>query len=140
MIVAADNATFGQPEVTIGTMPGMGGTQRLPRAVGKAKAMDWCLTGRMIGAEEAERAGLVSRVVPATKLMDETLAMAAKIATFSLPVLQKIKESINRAYEGTLSDGLVFERREFHATFALEDQKEGMRAFVEKRKPSFRNR
>jgi enoyl-CoA hydratase len=140
MIVAADTAQFGQPEVTIGTMPGMGGTQRLPRAVGKAKAMDWCLTGRMIDAAEAERAGLVARVVPAAQLMDETLALAAKIASFSLPVIVKIKEAINRAYESSLAEGLLFERREFHATFALEDRKEGMRAFVEKRKPSFRNR
>jgi enoyl-CoA hydratase len=140
VIVAADTAKFGQPEVTIGTMPGMGGTQRLPRAVGKAKAMDWCLTGRMIDAAEAERSGLVSRVVPAAQLMDETLALAARIAQFSRPVLLKIKEAINRAYEGTLAEGLLFERREFHATFALEDRKEGMRAFVEKRKPAFRNR
>jgi enoyl-CoA hydratase len=140
VIVAADTAKFGQPEVTIGTMPGMGGTQRLPRAVGKAKAMDWCLTGRMIDAAEAERSGLVSRVVPAAQLMDETLALAARIAEFSRPVLLKIKEAINRAYEGTLAEGLLFERREFHATFALEDRKEGMQAFVEKRKPAFRNR
>ena len=140
LIVAADNAKFGQPEITIGTMPGMGGTQRLPRAVGKAKAMDWCLTGRMIDAAEAERAGLVARVVPADRLEEEALAVAAKIASFSLPVVLKIKEAINRAYESSLAEGLLFERREFHSTFALEDQKEGMRAFVEKRKPSFRNR
>jgi enoyl-CoA hydratase len=140
LIVAADNAKFGQPEITIGTMPGMGGTQRLPRAVGKAKAMDWCLTGRMIDAAEAERAGLVARVVPADRLEAEALAVAAKIASFSLPVVLKIKEAINRAYESSLAEGLLFERREFHSTFALEDQKEGMRAFVEKRKPSFRNR
>jgi enoyl-CoA hydratase len=139
-IVAADTAKFGQPEVTIGTMPGLGGTQRLPRAIGKAKAMDWCLTGRMIDAAEAERAGLVSRVVPADKLIDETLAIAQKIASFSLPVIMRIKESINRAYEASLAEGLLFERREFHATFGLEDQKEGMRAFVEKRKPAFRHR
>ena len=139
-IVAADTAKFGQPEVTIGTMPGLGGTQRLPRAIGKAKAMDWCLTGRMIDAAEAERAGLVSRVVPADKLIDETLAIAQKIASFSLPVIMRIKESINRAYESSLAEGLLFERREFHATFGLEDQKEGMRAFVEKRKPAFRHR
>ena len=139
-IVAADNAQFGQPEITIGTIPGMGGTQRLPRAIGKAKAMDWCLTGRMIDAVEAERAGLVARVVPANKVEEEALAFAAKIASFSLPVVLKIKEAINRAYEASLSDGLKFERREFHATFALEDQKEGMRAFVEKRKPSFKHR
>jgi enoyl-CoA hydratase len=140
LVVAADNAKFGQPEITIGTMPGMGGTQRLPRAIGKAKAMDWCLTGRMVDAAEAERAGLVARVVPADKLMDETMAMARTIASYSLPVVLKIKESINRAYESSLAEGLLFERREFHATFALEDQKEGMRAFVEKRKPAFRHR
>ncbi len=140
MIVAADTAKFGQPEVTIGTMPGMGGTQRLPRAVGKAKAIDWCLTGRTIDAAEAERAGLVARVVPADRLMEETLAIAARIASYSLPVVLKIKESINRAYESSLAEGLLFERREFHATFALEDRREGMRAFVAKRKPEFRNR
>jgi enoyl-CoA hydratase len=140
LIVAADTAKFGQPEVTIGTMPGFGGTQRLPRAVGKAKAMDWCLTGRMIDAAEAERSGLVARVVAADKLMDEALALAAKIASHSLPVVMKIKEAVNRAYESSLAEGLLFERREFHATFALDDQKEGMRAFVEKRKPAFRNR
>ena len=140
IIIAADTAKFGQPEVTIGTMPGFGGTQRLPRAVGKAKAMEWCLTGRTIDATEAERAGLVARVVPAADLEKEALAMAAKIASFSLPVTMKIKEAINRAYESSLTDGLAFERREFHATFALDDQKEGMRAFVEKRKPQFRHR
>jgi enoyl-CoA hydratase len=140
LIVAADTAKFGQPEVTIGTMPGFGGTQRLPRAVGKAKAMDWCLTGRMIDAAEAERSGLVARVVAADKLMDEALSLAAKIASHSLPVVMKIKEAVNRAYESSLAEGLLFERREFHATFALDDQKEGMRAFVEKRKPAFRNR
>jgi enoyl-CoA hydratase len=140
MIVAADTAKFGQPEITLGTMPGMGGTQRLPRAVGKAKAMDMCLTGRMMDAAEAERAGLVARVVPADKLMDEVLAIAVKIASFPLPVVLKIKESINRAYESSLAEGLLFERREFHATFALDDRREGMRAFVEKRKPAFRHR
>ncbi|MEO8506825.1 MAG: enoyl-CoA hydratase [Betaproteobacteria bacterium] len=140
IIVAADSAKFGQPEITIGTMPGMGGTQRLPRAIGKAKAMDWCLTGRMLDAAEAERAGLVARVVPADRLEDEALAMAAKIASFSLPVVMKIKEAVNRAYESSLAEGLLFERREFHSTFALADRKEGMRAFVEKRKPSFRHR
>jgi enoyl-CoA hydratase len=139
-IVAADTAKFGQPEITIGTMPGMGGTQRLPRAVGKAKAMDWCLTGRMVDASEAERAGLVARIVPAQQVEEEALAMAAKIASFSLPVVLKIKEAINRAYESSLAEGLLFERREFHATFAFEDQKEGMRAFVEKRKPAFKHR
>ena len=140
LIIAADTAKFSQPEITIGTMPGFGGTQRLPRAVGKAKAMDWCLTGRMIDANEAERSGLVARVVPAADLEQEVLSMAAKIASFSLPVVMKIKEAITRAYESSLTDGLAFERREFHSTFALEDQKEGMRAFVEKRKPAFRNR
>ena len=140
LIIAADTAKFGQPEITIGTMPGMGGTQRLPRAVGKAKAMDWCLTGRMIDAAEAERSGLVARVVPAAEVEKEALAVAAKIASFSLPVVLKIKEAINRAYESSLSEGLLFERREFHSTFALEDQKEGMRAFVEKRKPAFGHR
>jgi enoyl-CoA hydratase len=140
IVIAADTAKFGQPEVTIGTIPGMGGTQRLPRAVGKAKAMDWCLTGRMIDAAEAERTGLVARVVPADKLMEEALAVAARIASFSQPVVRKIKEAINRAYESSLAEGLLFERREFHATFALEDRREGMRAFVEKRKPRFEDR
>jgi enoyl-CoA hydratase len=140
LIIAADTAKFGQPEITIGTMPGLGGTQRLPRAVGKAKAMDWCLTGRMIDAAEAERSGLAARVVPADKLLEETMAVAAKIASYSLPVVLKVKESINRAYESSLAEGLQFERREFHSTFALEDQKEGMRAFVEKRKPDFKHR
>jgi enoyl-CoA hydratase len=140
IIIAAETAKFGQPEITIGTMPGFGGTQRLPRAVGKAKAMEWCLTGRMIDAHEAERSGLVARVVPAADLEQDALATAAKIASFSLPVVLKIKEAINRAYESSLTDGLAFERREFHATFALDDQKEGMRAFVEKRKPQFRHR
>ncbi|MEO6928549.1 MAG: enoyl-CoA hydratase [Casimicrobiaceae bacterium] len=140
MIIAADSAKFGQPEVTIGTMPGFSGTQRLPRAVGKSKAMDWCLTGRMIDAAEAERAGLVSRVVPAETLIDEALAVAARIGSYSLPVVLKIKEAVNRAYESSLAEGLLFERREFHATFALDDQKEGMRAFVEKRPPQFRHR
>jgi len=140
LIIAADTARFGQPEVTIGTMPGFGGTQRLPRAVGKAKAMDWCLTGRMIDAAEAERAGLVARVVPAAELEAAAMALAETIAAHSLPVVLKIKEAVNRAYESSLSEGLLFERREFHSTFALEDQKEGMRAFVEKRKPQFRHR
>jgi len=140
IIIAAESAKFGQPEITIGTMPGFGGTQRLPRAVGKAKAMDWCLTGRMIDAAEAERSGLVARVVPADKLETEALALAAKIAAHSLPVVMKVKEAINRAYEATLSEGLLFERREFHSTFALDDQKEGMRAFVGKRQPVFKNR
>jgi enoyl-CoA hydratase len=140
IIIAAESAKFGQPEITIGTMPGFGGTQRLPRAVGKAKAMDWCLTGRTIDAAEAERSGLVARVVPADKLEAEALALAAKIASHSLPVVMKVKEAINRAYEASLSEGLLFERREFHSTFALDDQREGMRAFVGKRAPVFKNR
>ncbi len=140
IVVAADTAKFGQPEIAIGTMPGMGGTQRLPRAIGKAKAMDWCLTGRTVDAAEAERAGLVARVVPADRLEEEALALAATIASFSLPVVLKIKEAINRAYESSLAEGLLFERREFHATFALDDRREGMRAFVEKRKPAFKHR
>ena len=140
LIIAADTAKFGQPEITIVTIPGMGGTQRLPRAVGKAKAMDMCLTGRMIDAAEAERSGLVARVVPADKLEDEALAVAAKIASLSLPVVLKAKEMVNRAFESSLAEGLLFERREFHGTFGLDDQKEGMRAFVAKRKPEWRHR
>ncbi|HEX4927579.1 MAG TPA: enoyl-CoA hydratase [Burkholderiales bacterium] len=140
IVIAAENARFGQPEINLGIMPGAGGTQRLPRAVGKAKAMDLCLTARMMDAQEAERAGLVSRVVPLEKLMDEALAVAEKIAASSLPVVMMIKESINRAYETALSEGVLFERRLFHSQFALEDQKEGMAAFLEKRKPSFKNR
>lgn len=140
MIIAADNARFGQPEIKLGILPGAGGTQRLPRAIGKAKAMDMCLTARMINAEEAERAGLVARVVPADRLLDEAMAAAATIASYSLPVVMMIKESINRAYESSLNEGLLFERRVFHSAFALEDQKEGMAAFVEKRKPDFKHR
>jgi enoyl-CoA hydratase len=140
IVIAADNAKFGQPEINLGVMPGAGGTQRLPRAVGKAKAMDMCLTARNMDAQEAERAGLVSRVVPLDKLMEEALAVAQKVAGYSLPVAMMIKESINRAYETALSEGVLFERRVFHAQFALEDQKEGMAAFVEKRKPNFKNR
>jgi len=140
IIIAADSAKFGQPEINLGTFPGSGGTQRLPRAVGKAKAMDLCLTARMMDAQEAERAGLVSRVVPPDKLMDEALAVAQKIAGYSLPVVMMIKEAVNRAYETTLSEGVLFERRLFHSSFALEDQKEGMAAFLEKRKPTFKNR
>ena len=140
IVIAADNAKFGQPEINLGVMPGAGGTQRLPRAVGKAKAMDMCLTARTMDAQEAERAGLVSRVVPADKLQEEALAVAQKIASYSLPVAMMIKESINRAYETALSEGVLFERRVFHSQFALEDQKEGMAAFVEKRKPTFKNR
>ncbi|NUT15272.1 MAG: enoyl-CoA hydratase [Cupriavidus sp.] len=140
IIIAADSAKFGQPEVKLGTMPGAGGTQRLPRAVSKAKAMDLCLTSRMMDAAEAERSGLVSRVVPADKLLDEVLAAAETIAGFSLPVVMMIKESVNAAYETTLAEGVHFERRLFHATFATEDQKEGMAAFVEKRSPNFQHR
>jgi enoyl-CoA hydratase len=140
IVIAAENARFGQPEVNLGVMPGAGGTQRLPRAVGKAKAMDICLTARMMDAQEAERAGLVSRVVPLEKLMDEALGVAEKVAGYSLPVVMMIKESINRAYESTLAEGVLFERRLFHSQFALADQKEGMAAFLEKRKPSFKNR
>lgn len=139
-IIAADTATFGQPEVKLGILPGAGGTQRLPRAIGKAKAMDMCLTGRTMNAEEAERAGLVSRVVPADALMEETLKAANTIAGYSLPVVMMIKESVNRAFESGLSEGLLFERRAFHSAFALEDQKEGMAAFVEKRKAAFKHR
>jgi len=137
-IIAADTAKFGQPEIKLGTMPGAGGTQRLPRAVSKSKAMDMCLTARMIDAAEAERAGLVSRVVPADKLLEEVMAAARTIATMSLPVAMMIKESVNRAYETTLAEGVQYERRLFHSTFATEDQKEGMQAFVEKRLPKFR--
>ena len=140
IVIAADNAKFGQPEINLGVMPGAGGTQRLPRAVGKAKAMDMCLTARNMDAQEAERAGLVSRVVPVDKLMEEALAVAQKVANYSLPVAMMIKESINRAYETPLSEGVLFERRVFHSQFALEDQKEGMAAFVEKRKPTFKHR
>lgn len=138
-IIAADNAKFGQPEIKLGTMPGAGGTQRLPRAVSKAKAMDLCLTARMMDAAEAERAGLVSRVVAVDRLIDEAMSAAKTIASMSLPVVMMIKESINRAYETTLAEGVQFERRLFHATFATEDQKEGMKAFLEKRLPTFRN-
>jgi enoyl-CoA hydratase len=140
IVIAADNAKFGQPEVNLGVMPGAGGTQRLPRFTSKAKAMDLCLTARMMDAQEAERSGLVSRVVPPDRLMEEALGVAAKIAAYSLPVVMMIKESINRAYEGTLSEGILFERRVFHSQFALEDQKEGMAAFLEKRKPAFKNK
>jgi enoyl-CoA hydratase len=138
-IVAADTAKFGQPEIKLATIPGAGGTQRLPRAISKAKAMDMCLTARLMDASEAERAGLVSRVVASDKLMDEVLAAAKTIANMSLPIVMMVKESINRAYETTLSEGVQFERRLFHSTFATADQKEGMAAFVEKRLPSFRN-
>jgi enoyl-CoA hydratase len=140
LIYAAENARFGQPEIKLGTLPGAGGTQRLPRAVGKAKAMDLCLTGRLMDAQEAERSGLVARIFPTDQLLEETLATAQVIAGYSLPVIMMVKESINRAYESSLAEGLLFERRSFHASFALEDQKEGMAAFATKRKPEFRNR
>jgi enoyl-CoA hydratase len=139
-ILAADTAKFGQPEITIGTIPGSGGTQRLTRFVGKSKAMELCLTGRMMDAEEAERAGLVARVVPADELLDEAKKTARKIAGLSRPVVMMAKEAVNRAYETTLAEGIRFERRVFHATFALEDQKEGMSAFAEKRPPAWKNR
>jgi len=140
IVIAAETAKFGQPEINLGTIPGAGGTQRLPRFIGKAKAMDLCLTGRMMDAEEAERAGLVSRIVPADKLLDEAVAAAQRIGSLSQPVVMMAKEAVNRAFETTLAEGVRFERRLFHATFATEDQKEGMAAFVEKRKPVFRNR
>ncbi len=140
IIIAADNAKFGQPEVNLGVMPGAGGTQRLARFASKAKAMDLCLTARMMDAEEAERAGIASRVVPLGKLMDEAMAVADKIASYSLPVVMMIKETVNRAYETTLSEGVHYERRIFHSMFSLDDQKEGMAAFVDKRKPAFKHR
>ena len=140
MIIAAETAKFGQPEITIGTIPGAGGTQRLARAVGKAKAMDMVLTGRMMDAQEAERGGLVARVVPAEKLLEEALGIAAKIASFSLPATLMAKESVNRAFETSLAEGLKFERRLFHSTFGTADQKEGMAAFAEKRPAKFTNR
>ena len=139
IVIAADTAKFGQPEIKLGVIPGAGGTQRLPRAVGKAKAMDLILTGRMMDAAEAERAGLVSRVVPAAKLLDEALAAANAICDFSLPSVMIAKECVNRAYEMPLAEGILFERRLFHSLFATADQKEGMRAFVEKRKPDFKH-
>jgi enoyl-CoA hydratase len=138
-IIAADNAKFGQPEIKLGIIPGAGGTQRLPRAVGKAKAMDMALTGRMMDATEAERAGLVSRVVPLDKLMDEALGAALMICEFSQPSVMAAKECVNRAFEGGLADGVMFERRLFHALFATADQKEGMDAFVNKRKAVFQH-
>jgi enoyl-CoA hydratase len=139
-IIAADTAKFGQPEITLGTIPGIGGTQRLARFIGKSKAMDLCLTGRMMDAEEAERCGLVARVVPADKLLQESLEIAAQIASYSRPIVKKAKEAVNRAYETSLSEGLLFERRVFHATFATEDQKEGMRAFAERRPANWQHR
>ena len=139
-IIAADDAKFGQPEIKLGVIPGTGGTQRLTRAVGKAKAMDLCLTGRMMDATEAERAGLVARIVPAASLMDEAMKMAETIAAMSLPSVIAAKESVNRAFETTLAEGIRFERRAFHPLFGTEDQKEGMAAFVAKRAPNFKNR
>lgn len=139
-ILAADTAKFGQPEITIGTIPGAGGTQRLTRAVGKAKAMEMCLTGRTMNAEEAERAGLVSRIVDAESLLDDAIETADKIAKLSRPVVMMAKESVNKAFETTLKEGVAFERRLFHSSFALEDRKEGMTAFMEKRSPTFKNK
>ena len=139
-IIAADTAKFGQPEIKLGVMPGAGGTQRLARFVGKAKAMDMCLTGRMMDAAEAEHCGLVSRVVPAADLINEAIKAAETIASMSLPALMMAKECVNRSFETTLAEGLRFEHRVFHSMFALEDQKEGMAAFAEKRKPVFKNR
>jgi enoyl-CoA hydratase len=140
IVVAADTARFGQPEIKLGTMPGAGGTQRLPRFVGKAKAMDLCLTGRMMDAAEAERAGLVSRIVPAADLLPTAIKIGEEIAAMSRPIAMMVKEAVNRAYETSLAEGVRFERRVFHATFATQDRKEGMAAFIEKRPPSFRNR
>jgi enoyl-CoA hydratase len=139
-ILAADTAKFGQPEINIGTMPGAGGTQRLTRFVGKSKAMEMCLTGRLIGAEEAERIGLISRIVPAAELREDAIKTATKIAALSRPAVMMVKEAVNAAYETTLAEGLRVERHAFQSTFALEDRKEGMAAFAEKRKPVFRNR
>jgi enoyl-CoA hydratase len=140
VIVAADNAKFGQPEIKLGIIPGIGGTQRLTHAVGKAKAMDLILTGRMMDAAEAERSGLVARVVPAAALLDETIKVAETIAAMSLPSVLAAKEAVNRAFESSLAEGIRFERRIFHSLFATHDQKEGMNAFVEKRPPKFENR
>ena len=139
-ILCADNAKFGQPEITLGILPGAGGSQRLTRLVGKSKAMDMCLSGRMMDADEAERAGLVSRIVPAGELLDEAMKTAVKIAAMSRPAAMMVKESVNRSYETTLAEGVRFERRLFHSAFATEDQKEGMDAFADKRKPEWKNR
>ena len=139
-ILAADTAKFSQPEITIGTIPGAGGSQRMARTAGKAKTMEMCLTGRMMNAEEAERCGIVARIIPADKLQEEALATAQKIATFSQPVVRMIKEAVNAAFETTLSAGVKQERQLFHATFALQDRTEGMRAFTEKRPPKFQNK
>nr|WP_314857822.1 enoyl-CoA hydratase [uncultured Undibacterium sp.] len=139
-IIAADNAKFGQPEIKLATLPGCGGTQRLPRAISKSKAMDLCLTARLMDANEAERAGLVSRVVPLDKLMEETLAAATTIASMSLPVVMMIKDAVNRSFESGLTEGVHYERRLFHASFGTHDQREGMRAFLEKRPANFQNK
>ncbi|MAU98075.1 MAG: enoyl-CoA hydratase [Fulvimarina sp.] len=140
IVIAADNAKFGQPEITLGVIPGMGGTQRLARSIGKAKTMDLVLTGRLMDVQEAERCGLVARIVPAADLLEEALRTADKIANFSLPAVMLAKEAVNRAFEVSLSEGLRFERRGFHSLFATEDQSEGMEAFVQKRSPQFKNR
>jgi enoyl-CoA hydratase len=140
IVIAADSAKFGQPEIKLGIIPGAGGTQRLPRAVGKSKAMDLVLTGRMMDAQEAERAGLVARIVPADKLLEEAFSVANVICEYSLPAVMMAKESVNRAYESSLAEGILFERRNFHSLFATEDQKEGMQAFLGKRKPAFKHR
>ncbi len=140
IVIAAENAKFGQPEIRLGIIPGAGGTQRLPRAIGKSKAMDLVLTGRMMDAQEAERAGLVARIVPADKLLDEAIGAANTICDYSLPAVMMAKESVNRAYESSLTEGILFERRAFHSLFATEDQKEGMQAFLGKRKPTFKHR
>ncbi len=139
-ILAADNAKFGQPEITIGAIPGAGGTQRLTRFIGKSKAMEMCLTGRMMDAEEAERCGLVSRIIPVAELRDEAVATAKKITQLSRPIVMMAKESVDRAYETSLAEGILFERRVFHSVFATDDQKEGMKAFIEKRPPQFKHR
>ncbi|MGU9979998.1 enoyl-CoA hydratase [Phreatobacter sp. HK31-P] len=139
-ILAAETAKFGQPEIKLGVMPGAGGTQRLTRFVGKSKAMEMCLTGRMMDAAEAERVGLVSRIVPAAELIDEAVKVAGQIADMSMPTVMMTKETVNRSYETTLAEGIRFERRVFHAMFSMADQKEGMAAFAEKRKPGFKNR
>ena len=140
IVIAADSAKFGQPEIRLGIIPGAGGTQRLPRAVGKSKAMDLVLTGRMMDAQEAERAGLVARIVPADRLLDEAFSVANAICEYSLPAVMMAKESVNRAYESSLAEGILFERRNFHSLFGTEDQKEGMQAFLGKRKPAFKHR
>lgn len=140
IIIAADNAKFGQPELNLGIIPGIGGTQRLTRAIGKAKSMEMCMTGRMMDAEEAESSGLVSRIVPAVDLIDETMKAANKIADQSLAATMMLKEAINQSFQTSLSDGLLFERRNFHSLFATDDQKEGMQAFIEKRAAQFKNK